>query len=206
MPAPPTIAQLIDAVVVLRDRSGRQARFVVDHVSGDTLICSYVFRGRHVAPTRCEVGDEIELGAPADGGWVVATAQVRDTTTAGSLTVEVTHLDVVQRRSAFREEIVVPLVVRERFDDRGRRGRTENLSAGGFAARVQGHPFDDGTDVLVTFSMPERDEVTVLCRKVSGDLQQRFEFIELDVPTQERFARMVRATELAKRRARRDAP
>jgi len=32
--------------------------------------------------------------------------------------------------------------------------------------------------VLVTFSMPERDEVTVLCRKVPGDLQQRFEFIE----------------------------
>lgn len=201
MPATPELADLVDAVVVLRDAVGQGGRYVVDHVHGDTAICNDVFRGRQVMASRWTAGTELELGAPDDRGWLVATAHVEHATRAGSITLTVGELRVVQRRRAYREEIVVPFVLREHLADRGRRGRTDNLSAGGFAARIEGGPLDEGTEVLVTFSLPDHDELTVPCRKVTGDLPQRFEFVDLDNRTEERLARLVRATELARRRS-----
>jgi hypothetical protein len=197
----PRLADLVGAVVVLRDRHGHGARYVVDHVHEQTAICSYVFRGRHVPATRWSEGDEVQLGAPAERGWLVATARVAAQRVEGSVVLAVDALEVVQRRHAFREHIVVPLLLRTHLVDRGRRGRTENLSATGFAARVEGTPYDDGTELLVTLSMPEGDELTLSCRKVAGDLPQRFELVDVDLPTTERLARLVRAQELARRRA-----
>lgn len=199
MPAP-TLGDLLECVVVLRDGRGRGARYVVDHVHEDVAICSYVFRGRHVSPTRWSAGDEVELGAPADRGWVVGTGRVQAERSEGSVTVRIERLQLVQRRQAYREEVLVPLVLREHPADRGRRGRTENLSATGFAARVDGVPYEDGTELLVTLAMPEGDEITLPCRKVAGDLPQRFELLSADRATQDRLARLVRVTELARRR------
>ena len=201
--SPPSLTDLVGSVVVLRDRDGRGGRHVVDHVHGDIAICSDVFRGRHAQTARWGPGQEVELGAPAERGWIVGAGRVERVARGGSVTLAVGRLEVVQRRQAYREEIVVPLLVREHLTDRGRRGRTDNLSASGFAARLEGHPIGDGTDVLVTFSMPERDELTLACRKVAGDLQQRFEFVDIDRATEERLARFVRAAELARRRAER---
>jgi hypothetical protein len=197
----PRLEDLVDTVVVLRDGRGHGARYVVDHVHDQTAICSYVFRGRHAPPTRWEPGDEIELGAPSARGWVVGLARIEAARAEGSVVVRVDELEVVQRRGAYRERIVVPLVLRTHPQDPGRRGRTDDLSASGFAARVEGIPFEDGTELLVTFSMPERDELTLPCRKVIGDLPQRFELVGLDPGNRERLARLVRATELARRRA-----
>lgn len=198
--ADPTLEDLLERVVVLRDRRGHGARYVVDHVHGDVATCSYAFRGRHVPVSRWSVGDEIELGAPADRGWVVATGRVESGQAGGSVTVRVGRLQLVQRRQTSREEVVVPLVLRTHPSGAGRRGRTENLSASGFAARVEGTPFEDGTELLVTLAMPEGDEVNAACRKVAGDLPQRFELVGIDRPTAERLARLVRVTELARRR------
>ena len=198
----PRLDDLLDDVVVLRDGRGHGARYVVDHVHDGTVICSYVFRGRHTPPTRWAVGDVVELGAPAERGWIVAEGRVEAERLEGSVTVRVERLHVVQRRQAYREELVVPLVLRAHPDDRGRRGRTENLSASGFAARVEGPPFEEGTELLVTLALPDGDELTLPCRKVAGDLPQRFELVGTDPATQERLARLVRVTELARRRAR----
>lgn len=201
MPGPPSLADLVDAVVVLRDAEGRGARYVVDHVHDATAICSYVFRGRHVPPIRWEAGDPVELGAPSPRGWVVGHGHVGDAGATGAVTVVIDAVEVVQRRQAYREEIVVPFVLRELAGGKRRRGRTENLSAGGFAARMEGLPLDDGADVLVSLAMPEGDELTLPCRKIAGDLPQRFEFLELDTATEDRLVRLVRVTELARRRA-----
>lgn len=199
----PTLADLLDTVVVLRDGHGAGGRYVVDHVHDATAVCSDVFRGRQVVPVRWSVGDVVELGAPGERGWLVASARVEHVNPAGSLTLSVQTLEVVQRRHAYREDLVVPFVLREHLADPGRRGRTDNLSAGGFAARIEGPPLPEGTDVLVTFSLPDHDELTVPCRKVTGDLPQRFEFVDLDGRTEERLVRLVRAGELACRRAER---
>ncbi|HEX4902943.1 MAG TPA: PilZ domain-containing protein [Acidimicrobiales bacterium] len=198
----PTLADLLDDVVVLRDGRGHGARYVVDHVHDGTVICSYVFRGRHVPPTRWAVGDEVELGAPAERGWIVADGRVESERAEGSVTVRIERLQVVQRRQAYREELVVPLVLRAHPSDRGWRGRTENLSASGFAARVDGTPFEEGTELLVTLALPDGDDLTLACRKVAGDLPQRFELVGVDPVTEERLVRLVRITELARRRAR----
>jgi len=50
--ADPTLEDLLERVVVLRDRRGHGARYVVDHVHGDVATCSYAFRGRHVPVSR----------------------------------------------------------------------------------------------------------------------------------------------------------
>lgn len=203
MAGTPTLDDLLGAVVVLRDADGRRARFVVDHVRDDTAICSYVFGGRHAPPTRCEPGGAVELGAAGARGWIVAVGEVKSVNGPSAVTIEVDEVRLVQRRNAYREDVVLPFVLREDLSGPGRRGRTDNLSIGGFAARISGTPLPEGRQVLVTFDMPERDEVTVTCVKVSGDLQQRFAFVDLDRPTEDRFARLVRGAELAKRRARR---
>lgn len=197
----PTLDELLGTVVVLRDGRGHGARYVVDHVHDDAAICSYVFRGRHTPPTRWGVGDVVELGAPADRGWLVATARVESERAEGSVSLRVERLHLVQRRQTYREEVVIPLLLRTDLTDRGRRGRTENLSAGGFAARVEGVPFEDGAELLVSLAMPEGDQLTLPCRKVAGDLPQRFELLGVDRATEERLARFVRVTELARRRA-----
>lgn len=201
MSGPPPLSDLVDTVVVLRDAEGRGARYVVDHVHDATAICSYVFRGRHVPPIRWVVDDTVELGAATARGWLVGHGRIGDASAGGSVTVVVGELEVVQRRQAYREAIAVPLVLQELLGGQERRGRTENLSAGGFAARLDGVPVDDGADALVSFSMPEGDELTLPCRKVAGDLPQRFEFLELDTATEDRLVRLVRVTELARRRA-----
>ncbi len=202
MAGAPTLEDLLGAVVVLRDAHGRRARFVIDHVSGTQAVCSYVFRGRHTPPTRCAPGEPVELGTAGEHGWIVAAGQVQSAGASASVTVDVDEITVVQRRSAYREEVVLPFVLRT-GDPPPRRGRTDNLSIGGFAARIEGLPVRDGDEAWVTFDMPEGDELTLVCRKVAGDLQQRFGFVDLDRPTEDRFARLVRGVELAKRRARR---
>ena len=198
----PTLDDLLGDVVVLRDAHGRRARFVIDHVRGAQAVCTYVFRGRHEPPTRCAPGEPVELGTAGERGWIVAAGRVESARTAASVTVDVDEITVVQRRSAYREEVVLPFVLRADSPP-PRRGRTDNLSIGGFAARIEGLPIPDGREVWVTFDMPEGDALTLACRKVSGDLQQRFGFIDLDRATEDRLARLVRGIELAKRRSRR---
>ncbi len=199
MPSPPTLDDLLGSVVVLRDPHGNQARYVVDHVSETTAICSYVFRGRHTPPVDYRRGDRIEFGTGTDRGWIIASGQVHELNRTGSVAVIVEDVRMVQRRRAYREEVVLRIVVADGIGA-ARKGRTENLSIGGFAARVEGPPYEVDTEVLVTFAMPERDQVVVPCRKIVGDIQQRFAFLELDRPTEDRFARLVREAELAKRR------
>ncbi len=198
----PTVDDLADAVLTLRDARGNEARYVVDRIGDGRLTCSYVFRGRHLPPVDCREGEIVELGTGDPRGLLVARGEVARVVDAGGLTVTVDHVEIVQRRNAYREDIVLPLTLRDSLDDPGRRGRTENLSTGGFAGRVTGTPIDPGEDVLVTFDMPERDGVTVVSRKVGGDLPQRFRFVNLDRRTEERLARMVRAAELERRRNR----
>lgn len=203
----PQLPDLIDGIVVLRNERGDSERYVVDHASERTLICSFLLRGRAQASVRWSVGELVELGLPDDrGGWLVATGEVMDARLEGSVTVRVDQFGRVQRRQAYREEVVVPLVIRpESSDEQPRRGRTENLSATGFAARLNGAPYPEGTELVVTLSMPEGDDLTLACRKVGGDLPQRFELTGLDRSTEERLTRLVRAAELARRRAERDA-
>lgn len=196
------LPELVETVVILRDRHGRGARYHVDHVHDGTAICTYVFRGRHAPPTAWAPGDEVHLGAPGERGWIVGSGEVTHSgSDGGSVGVAIHHLEVVQRRQAYREELVVPFVLREHLTAPGRRGRTDNLSHGGFAARVAGPSVPEGTEVLVTFALPDHDEVTLPCRKVAGDLPERFEFVDLDRRTEDRLARLVRAAELARRRA-----
>lgn len=205
MTAEPTLDDLVDAVVVLQDRHGRSARYVVEHVSPATVICSYVFRGRHRPEVRCEVGDEIELGTSAAAGWLLITGRVVDVKLEGMVSLHVESLRIVQRRRAYREDVIVPFTLRRvRTATTAAvtlRGRTDNLSAGGFAARIEGHPIPLEAEVGVTFQMPERDELALRAVKVGGDLQQRFAFVDLDTGSEDRLVRLVRAAELSRRRA-----
>lgn len=199
--AEPALEELLDSIVVLSDAGGQRARYLVEHVSGDTAVCSYLFKGRHRAPIAASLGERVELGAPSPRGWVVATGKVGAVTAQGIVTVTVEDLQVVQRRRAYRETVVVPFILREDLSSSGRRGRTDNLSIGGFAGRVHGPPIPTDAELLVVFEMPEGDQVVATCRKVAGDIQQRFAFRDLSRTVEDRLAKLVRAAELEKRRA-----
>jgi len=197
----PRLDDLVGAVVVLRDGRGNGGRYVVDHVHETTAVCTYVFRGRRPAPGRWRRGDAVELGAASLRGWIVASATVASGDPGATVALAVADLELVQRRRAYREDVVVPLVLRTGPDDAGRRGRTENLSHTGFAARLEGRPLPPGAGAWVQLAMPEGDELVLECRKVGGDLLERFELVGPHRAAQERLARLVRATELARRRA-----
>lgn len=199
----PTIEELLGGVVVIRDPAGRRGRFTVELVDDRTAICRYVFRGRHDPSVRCQPGDSIEIGAAAVDGWLTALATVQSTGGPGTFTVDVDEVGIVQRREHYREDIVIPFVLASRYDVDLRKGRTDNMSVGGFAARTAGTPLPDGSDATVVFAMAEGDDIKVTVQKLGGDIQQRFRFVEIHRSVEERFARMVRDAELARRRARR---
>ncbi len=201
MTSTPTLDELKGAVVVLRDPAGRRARFTIDRIVDQRAVCTYVFRGRHDPPVSCQAGDLIELGAPAVDGWLTALATVESVGEQGKVVVEVDEIHVVQRRQSYREEVVIPFAIGGSFDNDLRKGRTSNLSIGGFAAKVAGTPVPDGSLTTVVFAMPEGDAVKVSAQKIGGDIQQRFSFVDIHRSVEERFARMVRAAELERRRA-----
>lgn len=203
MSDPTTLLELLGGVVVLRDPAGRRARYTVDGIEDRHAVCSYVFRSRHEPPVRCRPGDTVELGAAAADGWLTALATVESVDSRGTIGVHVDEIGIIQRRQAYREEIVIPFAIATRLDADLRKGRTDNLSVGGFAARIAGHPLPDGTVATVVFAMPEGDDLKVEAEKVGGDIQQRFRFVEIHRSVEERFARMVRGAELSRRRARR---
>lgn len=200
MPPQPTIDDLARAVVVVRDPYGREARYVVDRVSGEQVHASYMFRGRHLTPLKLDVDDIAELGTGGVNGWVHAVGPVVQHTTKGELVVRIDDLRLVQRRAAYREDVILPLKATDDRENPPRKGRTQNLSTGGFAGRFVGTPFDDGDEVLVTFDFPQQSDVTIMSRKIGGDLPQRFQFVDLDMRTEEMIAKLVREAELDRRR------
>lgn len=203
MPPQPTIDDLARAVVVVRDPYGREARYVIDHIAGEQVHASYMFRGRHMTPLKLDVDDVAELGTGGVNGWVHAVGVVVQHSGKGELVVRIDDLRLVQRRTAYREEVVLPLKASDDPEAPPRKGRTQNLSTGGFAGRFVGTPFDDGEEVVVTFDFPQQSDVTIVSRKIGGDLPQRFQFVSLDRRTEEMIAKTVREAELERRRSRR---
>lgn len=229
MSVEPTLTELPGSIVVLTTPEGTSVRYIVDHVTERNVYLSYVLRGRERSPMRVAVGDPIELGVGHGLGWVLARGEAVSGDATASLVVRVDEVFLVQRREAYREAIELAVAIEPEpepvaeataeqrvgapafdsdtewepeLDSAWRRGRTMNLSVGGFAAVMEGSPFPDGSAVRVRLLMPEGEPLLVRARKLRGDVPQRFAFVELARIDQERLARLVRTEELARRRDR----
>lgn len=105
MSVEPTLTELPGSIVVLTTPEGTSVRYVVDHVTDRNLYLSYVLRGRERSPLRVAVGDQVEIGAGHDLGWVLARGAAVSGDASASLVVRVDEMFLVQRRQAYREAV-----------------------------------------------------------------------------------------------------
>lgn len=198
MAADPRLEDLDGAVVVYRDSHGARARFRVERVTHTRAVCRYVVEGQ-LPPVRCHEGEPVNLGLRAENGWIVATGEVVEVHRTGSISVEVNHLSLTQRRAAYRQKLGMPVGVRLEGSDAATWGWIENLSVGGFAARLRGFMAADDAPVVVELPVEDEESIVARARKVGGDLPQRFRFTALDRVTEARIVQIVRTAELASR-------